>query len=246
MIEIPKSKAAAARDEQTAKAELTSALRPLRLLVAASIILPVAIFLAASWVSYHQHLAESRDRVQRNLNTIYEHALKVFETFELSARYLDELADGVSEAEFRRRESEFNLRLRSLTEALPQLRDLWIIAPSGAPIVSGTVYPMPKLDLSDREYFRVQKENPAAGTYVSEVLKARAADTTFFTLSRRISRASLSAVSPPFRSHRNISSSSTRSFRPPASLPSSAKMAQSLRGTRTCRSACSACPRIRR
>ena len=54
------------------------------------------------------------------------------------------------------------------------------------PLVSGTVYPMPKIDLSDRDYFRAHKDNPNAGTYVSEVLKARAADTTFFTLSRRI------------------------------------------------------------
>ena len=67
---------------------------PVRLLVAASIILPIAIFLFAAWLSYHQHLAEARDRVQRNLNTVYEHALKVFETFELSARYLDELTGG--------------------------------------------------------------------------------------------------------------------------------------------------------
>src|SRR5688572_9039482 len=83
MIEVPQSKASAAREQQTAKKDLASTLRPLRLLVAASIILPIAIFLFAAWISYHQHLAEARDRVQRNLNTIYEHALKVFETFDL-------------------------------------------------------------------------------------------------------------------------------------------------------------------
>ena len=60
-----------------------------------------------------------------------------------------------------------------------------MIGASGEPLVSGTVYPMPKIDLSDRDYFRAQKESAKAGTYVSEVLKARAADTTFFTLSRR-------------------------------------------------------------
>jgi two-component system NtrC family sensor kinase len=185
MIEVPKSKASAAREEQSAKRELASALRPLRLLVAASIVLPIAIFVFAAWVSYHQHVDEARDRVQRNLNTIYEHALKVFETFELSARYLDELTAGVTETDIRKREAEFNARLKSITNALPQLRDLWVISASGLPLVSGTVYPMPKIDLSDRDYFRVHKEKPNAGTYVSEVLKARAADTTFFTLSRR-------------------------------------------------------------
>ena len=75
MIEVPQSKASAAREQQTAKKDLASTLRPLRLLVAASIIVPIAIFLFAAWISYDQHLAEARDRVQRNLNTIYEHAL---------------------------------------------------------------------------------------------------------------------------------------------------------------------------
>ena len=186
MIEIPSSKASAARGEKRAKKDLAAATRPLRLLVAASIILPIAIFAFGAWLSYHEHLAEGRDRVQRNLNTIYEHALKVFETFELSARYLDETIAGTTEADIRKRESEFNARLKSITDTLPQLRDLWVISASGAPLVSGTVFPIPKVDLSDRDYFRVHKASPDAGTYVSEVLKARAADTTFFTLSRRI------------------------------------------------------------
>jgi two-component system NtrC family sensor kinase len=185
MIAATNSKSSAAREEQAAQHELASALRPLRLLVAASILLPIAIFLFAAWVSYDQHLAEARDRVQRNLNTIYEHALKVFETFELSARYLDELTEGATEADIRKREPEFNARLKSITDALPQLRDLWVISASGTPLVSGTVFPMPKIDLSDRDYFRIHRDDPTSGTYVSEVLKARAADTTFFTLSRR-------------------------------------------------------------
>ena len=146
MIEVPQSKASAAREQQTAKKDLASTLRPLRLLVAASIILPIAIFLFAAWISYHQHLAEARDRVQRNLNTIYEHALKVFETFELSARYLDELTAGTTDADIRSREAEFNARLKSITDTLPQLRDLWVISASGTPLVSGTVYP----DAEDR------------------------------------------------------------------------------------------------
>ncbi len=186
MIEVPQSKVSAAREEQTAKKDLASTLLPLRLLVAASIILPVAIFLFASWVSYHQHLAEARDRLQRNLNTIYEHSLKVFETFELSALYLDELIAGTTEADIRSSEAAFNARLKSITDTLPQLRDLWIISAAGTPIVSGTVFPMPKIDLSDRDYFRIHRDNENSGTYVSEVLKARAADLTFFTLSRAI------------------------------------------------------------
>ncbi|WP_245303469.1 ATP-binding protein [Pseudorhodoplanes sinuspersici] len=175
----------AARDDLATQKELASAVRPVRFLLAASILLPIAIFALASWVSYQQHLSEAQDRVQRNLNTIYEHALKVFETFELSSRYLDELAGYQSDAEIRKSESDFSARLKSITDKLPQLRDLWVISAAGTPLASATIQPIPKLDLSDRDYFRVHRDNPNAGTYVSEVLKARAADTTFFTLSRR-------------------------------------------------------------
>ena len=47
--------------------------------------------LFAGWLSYQQHVADARDRLDRDLGRIYEHALKVFETFDLCARYLDEL-----------------------------------------------------------------------------------------------------------------------------------------------------------
>lgn len=175
----------AAQEDLATQKELASAVRPVQLLLAASILLPIAIFLVASWVSYEQHLSEARDRVQRNLNTIYEHALKVFETFELSARYTDELTAETSDAEIRKNEANLHSRLKSITDKMPQLRDLWVIDAAGTPLVSGTIYPMPKINLSDRDYFRIQREKLYAGTYVSEALKGRAADTTFFTLSRR-------------------------------------------------------------
>ena len=181
----PDKSAGAGWEDQVSRAELASALRPVRLLLAASILLPLALFMFASWVSHQQHLAEARDRVHRNLNTVYEHALKVFDTFELSARYLDEVTEEQSDADIRQDEADLSARLKSITDKLPQLRDLWVVSATGMPLVSATIRPMPKMDLSDRDYFRVHRDNPKSGTYVSEILKARAADTTFFTLSRR-------------------------------------------------------------
>ena len=109
----------------------------------------------------------------------------MFETFELSARYLDELTGDTD----RCRDPEGRGRAQRPAE-IDHRPAAAIARPvgyrrRGEPLVSGTVYPMPKINLSDRDYFRAQKDNAKAGTYVSEVLKARAADTTFFTLSRR-------------------------------------------------------------
>ena len=65
----------------------------------------------------------------------------MFETFELSAIYLDELISNVSDEEIRKNEQEYSARLLNITRTLPQLRDLWVIDADGYPVVSGTVYP---------------------------------------------------------------------------------------------------------
>ena len=159
-------------------------------LLAAAIVLPLAVLAVGSTISYRQHQAEARDRLQRDLGTAYEHALKVFETFEISARYVDELFLYVSDAQIRAFEGDYHAQLRTLTDTLPQLADIWIIDRDGHPLVSGTVYPIPKqLDLSDRAYFRVHKNNEVAGLYIDDVVRARTSNDRgtprFFALSRK-------------------------------------------------------------
>jgi len=151
----------------------------------ASLLLPAAVLGIGGALSYRQHVKEAESRLQRNTARLYEHAIKVFETFELSARYIDELLNRVTDDQLRVGEAQYHAHLRALTDTLPQLRDLWVIGADGHPIVSGTVYPMPDIDLSDRQYFRVHKNNEVQGLYISELLEARAADLRFFAISRK-------------------------------------------------------------
>jgi two-component system NtrC family sensor kinase len=163
-----------------------SAVRPLRVLLFGSIALPLTVYIVAATISYHQHFDDARDRLRRNLAIVHEHAQKVFETFEFAARYLDETIATVSDDEIRAKEGMYSERLRALTMSLPQLRDLWIIGADGQPLVSGTIYPMPKLDVSDRNYFKVHHDRLVDGPYVTQVLNARAAaNTRFFAISRK-------------------------------------------------------------
>jgi two-component system NtrC family sensor kinase len=173
------------REEASADAE-----RPLRLLLVASIVLPVVLFLGAALISYRSYMTEAEDRLQRNLGTVYEHALKVFETFEITERYLDELFAGVTDGQIRAAEEKYNTRLRGFTETMPQLADIWVVGADGHPVVSGTVFPMPRdLDLADRDYFRVHKNNEIEGVYVSDIVQARATNSRgrprFFSLTRK-------------------------------------------------------------
>src|ERR1051325_6831626 len=159
-------------------------------LLAAAIVLPLADLAAAATISRGQTQIDAQDRLQRNLGTVYEHALKVLETVELADRYLDEMLNDANDADIRANEDAFHRRLKALTDVLPQFADIWIVDPNGHPVVAGTVFPIPReLDLSDRDYFRAHKNNEVQGLYIGNVVTARATNQRgqprFFALSRR-------------------------------------------------------------
>ena len=159
-------------------------------LLVAAIALPLTIFAAAATISYRQNQIDARDRLQRNLGTVYEHALKVFETVELASRYLNEVLNDAADPDIRANEDAFHRRLKSLTDILPQFADIWIVDANGRPVVSGTVFPIPReLNLSDRAYFRAHANNAAQDLYIGDVVTARATNQRgqprFFALSRK-------------------------------------------------------------
>jgi two-component system, NtrC family, sensor kinase len=172
-----------AEDSVTSR-DMAHATRPLRLLVVASLVLPMVIFAIAAWFGYRQQFEDSTARLERTLDVVYEHATKVFETFDLAARYTDEMV-ALPDTELRSRERDFNQRLRVLANSMPQLLDIWVIGADGKPLVSGTVFPMPVLDLSNRDYFTALKDNPNLLLYVSELLDSRIQDFRFFAYSKR-------------------------------------------------------------
>jgi two-component system NtrC family sensor kinase len=156
-----------------------------RLLIVASLALPIAIFAIASWISYGDHFAEAQDRLQRTLGIMDEHAVNVFETADTSERYLEELFNDVSDAEIRRNEAAYSARIRHYIKNLPELDDLAIIGRDGHPLVSGTVYPMPHdLDLANRNYFHAQ-EFGKIHTYINKMAKTQASNTWFFVITRK-------------------------------------------------------------
>ena len=164
--------------------------RPMHWLLAAVIVLPIAVLVAGAAISYRQNVAEANDRLQRNLGTVYEHALKVIETIELSSRYLDQVLEDVTDEQIRANEADFNRRLKTLTDTLPQFADIWIVDAAGHPLASGTVFPIPRqLDLSDRDYFRAHRNDEVSGLYVGDVVTSRATNARgqprFFAISRK-------------------------------------------------------------
>ncbi|MCK9908431.1 ATP-binding protein [Microbacteriaceae bacterium K1510] len=155
-------------------------------MMAASLVLPALLFAFTAWVSHNNIERVTDERIDRSLDILHEHALKVLQTIERSFAEVDEIVRGMSDDDVRVNESALHERLRRIVEALPQLQDIVIADRNGHPLVTSNMYPAPRdRDLSDREYFKVL-QNGATGTYVSGIQSPSSGSAVgpFFALSR--------------------------------------------------------------
>ena len=164
-----------------------AAIRLLKLMMVASLVLPAVLFAFAAWVSYRNFERVTDERIDRSLDILHEHALKVLQTVERTFAEIDEVLRGMSDDDIRRNEKALHDRLKLIDDALPQVQGIAIIGRDGHPLVSATLYPVNKdINFADRDYFKAQ-EAGNAGTYISAVHRPRMAglNTYFFALSQR-------------------------------------------------------------
>jgi hypothetical protein len=79
-----------------------SAIRVLRWLIAASIVFPLALFGYAGVTNYRAAWTGADERLERTLDVLQEHALKVFETVDLAIEATTETLRGLSDEAIRR------------------------------------------------------------------------------------------------------------------------------------------------
>lgn len=163
-----------------------SAMRLLRLAMLAALVLPLTLFAFVAITSYRHTQYVADQRIERTVNILHEHGLKVFETVERAIAETNEIVRGMSDDEIRANEQQLHERLRTLVEALPQLKSLWIFGANGRALVNSLVYPNPDIDFSDRDYFRAQVDKDA-GLFFGRVLRPREPypGGDFFSVSRR-------------------------------------------------------------
>ena len=155
-------------------------------MMAASVVLPVVLFVFASWLSYRHEHALADDRIERSLDILHEHTLKVFQTVQRATAEVDEIVRGMSDADIRREQLCLHDRLKRIVNSLPQLRAIFLIDRDGHPLVSSQLAQVPPdFDVSDRDFFIAHKGGEV-GTFVSAVLIPRLTTlgTPFFVLSR--------------------------------------------------------------
>jgi two-component system NtrC family sensor kinase len=165
-----------------------SAVRLLKLMMVASLVLPAALYGYASWVSYRDIHAAADERIERSLDVQQEQALKVFETVDRTFAEVDEIVRGMADDEIRAAQSRLHPRLAQIADVMPQLQAIVLIGRDGRPLASSTLESVKTdVNFTDRDYFRAQTDKDA-GTYVSDVRTPNLASVgrDFFDLSRRL------------------------------------------------------------
>ena len=165
-----------------------SAVRLLKLMMVASLVLPAALYGYASWVSYRDIHASADERIERSLDVQQEQALKVFETVDRTFAEVDEVVRGMSDDEIRAAQPRLHPRLAQIADVMPQLQAIVLIGRDGRPLASSTLESVKTdVNFADRDYFQAQADNDA-GTYVSDVRTPNLAvvGRDFFDLSRRL------------------------------------------------------------
>ncbi|HZQ14836.1 MAG TPA: histidine kinase dimerization/phospho-acceptor domain-containing protein, partial [Pseudolabrys sp.] len=164
-----------------------AAIRTLRLMMAGSIVLPVVLFGFASWASYRNIRQVTDERIDRSLDILHEHALKVLQSIDRTFAEIDEVMRGMSDDDIRANEQALHDRLHRIVDEMPQLQGIAVVARDGHPLVSATQLPVPKdIDLSDRDYFQAQAAGNS-GSYVSGIHTPRLGgiNNAFFAVSQR-------------------------------------------------------------
>src|ERR1700719_3316758 len=97
-----------------------SAVRLLKRMMVASLVLPAALYGYASWVSYRDIHAAADERIERSLEVQQERELKVFDTIDRTCAAVEEVVGGISDDEIRAAQPRLHPRLQQIADVMPQ------------------------------------------------------------------------------------------------------------------------------
>ena len=166
-----------------ARARVTT-IRLLQVLVASALLLPLFLFLYASWLSYRQSQSLANERIERSLDVMQEQALKAFQSMKLALDTIGDLVTSRSETEIQTDQGQLHARLREIQTALPEVQSIWIFGPTGHPQVITRDYPAPAAeDFSQQDYFTVPRDS-AASVYIGGIHQSVSGGQPYFTFAR--------------------------------------------------------------
>jgi len=163
------------------------------LLTGVLLILLIVLFgLLSALALRRQAVADARSATESFSQVLAEHASQTIFSANL---LLDGIAERIhaeniqTEEEFRKAMSsrEVYQFLRDRSDSLPQIDVANVTASNGDVLNFTRSFPVPKINLADRDYFRIQATTADAGLFISDPVRNRGNGKWTFYLSRRLS-----------------------------------------------------------
>jgi two-component sensor histidine kinase len=155
----------------------------LRVLLISSVLGPLAIAALVSWQQYRYSEREAYAHVRYTLGLLHEHALRVFETYDLALGRVADRIENLSWAQIAARAADLREDFNRIKGGVDQVGSLLVLDPQGRLVVS-TATAAPDANNADRGYFRAHASQDV-GTYIDEAVLGRVTGRVIFNVSRR-------------------------------------------------------------
>ncbi|MEO8715124.1 MAG: ATP-binding protein [Acetobacteraceae bacterium] len=129
-------------------------IRMLQVLLVASILLPVLVFLGGSYLEYRATAHAARDTLIGDLAISAEQVGNILDTSVLIAEHVADLVRGASDAAVRADEAGLHSRLLAMEAEFPQIANIAIIGPEGDVLATAHAFPLEPMNIADRSYFQ--------------------------------------------------------------------------------------------
>ncbi len=157
-------------------------MRPLTLLLFASLVLPIATAGAAAWHARVRTIEDTQRRAADMAVILREHALRTFEAQSLAIAWIDSRLGSLTWEEIQA-SGDVHEMLRRVARTSPHIDGLWLVRPEGYTVNSADYFPMTGTDVRSREYFQVLREHD--GLHLGEMIRGYLKGNLNFNLSRR-------------------------------------------------------------
>jgi signal transduction histidine kinase len=138
-----------------ATSKKTSALGLLRFLLAASVAVPLAVFLVTAWIDRTVTVQEAKDDLARTCEVMRENAARVFERQSDVAVGINGLVRDMDVPEILAAEHPLHQQFAAMIAHNLEIQSVLLVAANGEPLVSAGVYPVPHaVNVSGRDYFK--------------------------------------------------------------------------------------------
>ena len=167
------------------RARRDAALRLLKTMLVASIVIPGAIFSYASWMNFKNAFEAADEELTASLNILAQQATGVFQSVDLTFTSVDAIVGDLTDEQIKASERALYMQLAKLEKAVNAIDGILIVDKNGQVLVSSVAFPTPTdRPVAGRDYFQAQVERDAR-TYVGAIQQPRVRKEPFFGVSQR-------------------------------------------------------------